>query len=306
MERQLPPLNALRAFDVAARAANFTEAGKRLNVSQGAISRHIAQLEGFLGTQLFQRGHREAQLTAEGAEYALMIRGAFDRIEQATQLRLQARRHRPLRIKLFPTLATKWLAPRLGRFHSLHPAIDIQLTTTLNFVHFDSDETDITIQTPLETAPGVHQEALFSIDLIPVASPAYLAQAKPIARPEDLRDHTLLHSMRWPEDWRKWFAAARVEPGEMRAGLSFGNSVLAYHAAIDGAGIAMAHTQMIGDDVASGRLIVVYPLIAPSGETYHLTMRQTDDNRADMMAFRDWILSEARLAADAITLPRQE
>jgi LysR family glycine cleavage system transcriptional activator len=299
MERQLPPLNALRAFDVAARTANFTEAGKRLNVSQGAISRHIAQLEDFLGTTLFQRGHREARLTADGAEYASMVRGAFDRIEQATQSRLQARRHRPLRIKLFPTLATKWLAPRLGKFHTLHPTIDVQLTTTLNFVHFESDDADVTIQTRLETAPSVHQEPLFAIDLIPVCSPSYLAKAKPIERPGDLLDHTLLHLMKRPDDWRAWFVAAGIEPRELRTGLTFGNSVLAYQAAMDGAGIAMAHTQMICDDIASGRLAVAYPLIAPSGDSYHLTIRQADADRADMVAFRAWILEEARLAEHA-------
>jgi LysR family glycine cleavage system transcriptional activator len=309
MERQLPPLNALRAFDVAARTANFTEAGKRLNVSQGAISRHIAQLEAFLGAKLFQRGHREALLTEDGAEYALVVRAAFDRIEQATQVRLQARWHRPLRIKLFPTLATKWLAPRLGRFHTLHPTIDVQLTTTLNFVHFESDDTDVTIQTLRETAPGVLQEPLFAIELVPVCSPAYLEKSKPIERAGDLLDHTLLHSMKWPADWQTWFAAAGVTPRELRAGLSFGNSVLAYQAAIDGAGIVMAHTQMIGDDIASGRLAVVYPLIAPSGDSYHLTIRQTQAERADMVAFRAWILEEARLAETAFTLdgrPRVE
>ncbi len=294
MERRLPPLNALRAFDVATRTANFTEASKRLNVSQGAVSRHIAQLEAFLGVRLFQRGHRQALLTTDGAAYALAVRGAFDQIEQATQARLQARRHRPLRITLFPTLATKWLAPRLGRFHSLHPTVDVQLTTTLSFVHLDSDEVDVTIQTRLDPAPGVRQEPLFAVALVPVASPAYLAQGAPIRQAGDLVGHTLLHSMKWPDDWKIWFAAAGVAPRPLRTGLSFGNSVLAYQAAVDGAGIAMAHAQMIGDDIASGRLCVVHPLTAPGGQHYYLTTRQADAGRAEMIAFRNWVIEEAQ------------
>jgi LysR family transcriptional regulator, glycine cleavage system transcriptional activator len=300
MKRCLPPLNALRAFEVAALTGNFTEASRQLNVTQGAISRQIALLEAFLGVPLFQRGHREARLTAEGAEYALVVRGAFDRIEQATQARLHADRHRPLRIKLFPTLATKWLAPRLGKFHSLYPTIDIQLTTTLNYVHLETDEIDVTIQTRLETSHGIHQDSLFEIELIPVCSPAYLRQIPPIERPADLLAHTLLHSMKRPNDWQTWFAAAGVKPYEVRAGLTFGNSVLAYQAAMDGAGITMAHTQMVRDDIASGRLAAVFPLIAQSGDSYHLTFRQADAERPDMKAFRSWVLDEARAAANPL------
>ncbi len=302
MERCLPPLNALRAFDVAARTMNFSEAAKRLNVSQGAISRHVAQLEQFLGTRLFQRGNRVTRLTSNGAEYAFVIRSAFDRIEQATQSQLQALSNRPLRIKLFPTLATKWLAPRLGRFHSLHPTIDVQLTTTLNFVQFETDETDVTIQVQRESAPGVHQEPLFAIKLVPVCSPGYLARSNPITRPIDLLEHTLLHSMKRPDDWQSWLAAAGIQPHAMHAELSFGNSVLAYQAALDGAGIVMGHTQMIGDDLASGRLKAAFPMIAGSGDSYYLTVRQSDLSRPDMAAFRTWVLAEARLAHEAFAV----
>jgi LysR family transcriptional regulator, glycine cleavage system transcriptional activator len=302
MERQLPPLNALRAFDIAARAANFTEAAKQLHVSQGAISRHISQLEAFLGIQLFQRGHREVRLTSEGTEFALAIRNAFDRIEQATRWQMQARRNRPLRIKLFPTLATKWLAPRLGRFHSLHPTIDVQLTTTLNHVRLEIEETDVTIQIQLDDTPGVHQESLFAIDLVPVCSPAYLARSKPIHRPEDLLQHALLHSMKRPDDWQIWFAAAGIRPHAVHAGLSFGNSVLAYLAAVEGAGIAMGHTQMIGDDIAHGRLTAAFPLVAESGDSYRLTVRQSDLARKDMAAFRSWVMDEAKSANDAFSI----
>src|SRR5258706_13097503 len=107
MGRKLPPLNALRAFEVAARAGNFTEAAKSLNVSQGAVSRHIAQLEAFLGLRLFVRGQRQVNLTPQGVEYARVIREAFDRIEFATRASLRDRQNRVVRMRLFPTVAMK-------------------------------------------------------------------------------------------------------------------------------------------------------------------------------------------------------
>jgi len=166
-------------------------------------------------------------------------------------------------------------------------------------VHFETDEIDITIQTRPETAPGILQEPLFAIELIPVCSPAYLKQIQPIEQPAQLLDHILLHSMKRPDDWQTWLATAGIKLRDVRAGLTFGNSVLAYQAAIDGAGITMAHTQMIGDDIASGRLAAVFPLIAQSGNSYYLTFRQADAERPDVMAFRSWVLNEARLAANS-------
>ncbi|MEA2866808.1 MAG: LysR family transcriptional regulator, glycine cleavage system transcriptional activator [Bradyrhizobium sp.] len=128
MGRKLPPLNALRAFEVAARTGNFTKAAKSLNVSQGAVSRHVAQLEAFLGLRLFVRGQRDVKLTPQGVEYANVIREAFDRIEFATQAKRRDTQNRVVRIRLFPTVAMKWLIGRLGRFHALHPTINVQVT----------------------------------------------------------------------------------------------------------------------------------------------------------------------------------
>lgn len=294
MGRQLPPLNALRAFDVAANAANFTEAAKQLNVSQGAVSRHIAQLEEFLGTTLFLRSRRDVRLTAEGADYALLIRGAFDRIEQATRLQRSCRQNRPLRVKLFPTVAIKWLVSRLGRFHTLHPAIDVQITTTSTLVSLDTDDVDFTIQIPSPPKDGVQYEPLFAIELIPVCSPAYLATIPALREPSQLLKCTLLHSMKRPDDWRTWFKGAAVKPSALHEGLTFGNSSLAYQAAIDGAGIAMAHTALVRDDLASGRLVVGYPLVVQTGQNYHLASRQTRSPSADVEAFRTWILAEVK------------
>jgi LysR family glycine cleavage system transcriptional activator len=292
MGRKLPPLNALRAFDVAARAGNFTEAARNLNVSQGAVSRHIAQLEAFLGLRLFVRGQRQVSLTPQGAEYARVIRDAFNRIEFATQTSLLDRQNRVVRIRLFPTVAMKWLVGRLGRFHALHPTINVQVTIAADLVDMNAEDVDFTIQIPAIPKQGIRYDTLFPIELIPVCSPRQLKGGAALQNPRDLLDRTLLHSMKRPHDWRVWFEAAGVAPARLREGLTFGNSSLAYQAAIDGLGIAMAHVELIQEDLASGRLVTVYPFVVRTPESYSLVSREADSGRLEIVAFRDWLLAE--------------
>jgi LysR family glycine cleavage system transcriptional activator len=302
MGRKLPPLNALRAFEVAARAGNFTKAAKSLNVSQGAVSRHIAQLEAFLGLRLFVRNQRDVKLTPQGLEYSQVISEAFDRIEFATQAKRQETQNRLVRIRLFPTVAMKWLVGRLSRFHALHPTINVQVTIANDLVDMGAEEIDFTIQIPATAKPGIRHDKLFPIELIPVCSPAQFDAPPALKAPRDLLDRTLLHSMKRPHDWRIWFAAANVAPSGLREGLSFGNSSLAYQAAIDGLGIAMAHVELIQDDLNSGRLVAVYPLVVQTLESYHLVGREADSGRAELAAFRDWLLAEVE--ADRTKTPR--
>jgi LysR family glycine cleavage system transcriptional activator len=292
MARQLPPLNALRAFDVAARTGNFTEAARQMRVSQGAVSRHIALLEAYLGTKLFHRQRREVTLTKAGSQYAGLIEQSFDSIERATRPYLTDKQSRPVRIRLFPTFAVKWLVSRLGHFHALHPAINVQVTTTSELVDLDSDDVDFTIQIPAAPKHGIAYEALFPIELIPVCSPAYLRGMPKLRSPRDLLKQTLLHSMKRPGDWRMWFERADVTPGPFREELQFGNSSLAYQAAIDGAGIAMAHTELVQDDLSSGRLVTTHALTVRTDESYHLASRHSGGGPA-AEAFRAWILSQA-------------
>lgn len=294
MVRKLPPLNALRAFEVAARSENFTQAANRLSVSQGAVSRHIAQLEAFLGQRLFVRSQRTAKLTPQGEEYAQSIAEAFDRIELATQVSRGERRHRVVRIKLFPTVAMKWLVKRLAHFHALHPGINVQVTIASELVDLSGGEVDFTIQIPAISKPGLRYDTLFPIELLPVCSPAEFNKHPPLDDPRDLLDHTLLHSMKRPHDWRTWFDAANVRPNRFREELSFGNSSLAYQAAIDGLGVAMAHVELIQDDLDAGRLLPLHPLIVPTSDSYRLVGREAENRRPEIAAFRDWLLSETR------------
>jgi LysR family glycine cleavage system transcriptional activator len=296
MPRHLPPLNSLRAFEVAASARTFTEAARTLNVSQGAVSRHIGQLELYLGTTLFIRGNRELALTEAGQDYARSISAAFQQIEAATLLRLQGHARRSVRVRLFPTVAVKWLMGRLVRFHELHPAIDVQITTTFKLVDMAAEDVDLTIQIPAEHKPGLRYDALFAIELIAVGSPSQ----QPITDPVTIADRTLLHSLKRPHDWPAWLEAAGVAPTSLRESLTFGNSSLAYQAAIDGLGIAMGHTALVADDLQAGRLVAVHPLTVKTADAYHLVSRVQDEARPEIAAFRNWILGRTAFAEPPI------
>jgi LysR family glycine cleavage system transcriptional activator len=302
MGRRLPPLNALRAFDIAARTSSFTAAAQELHVSQGAVSRHVAVLEAFLGVALFRRDHGGAQLTSVGIEYARAIGDAFDDIERATQRAVTPAQRKPLRIKLFPSVAIKWLVTRLAEFHARHPAVEVSITTTPKLVRFDPQEDDFTIQIGNLPQSGVRYDKLIAIELIPVCSPGYL-QRRPVVTAEDPFEHVLLASVQRPGDWLAWFRNAgvpqerlrQVMQSGLRFGMKFGNSALAYQAAIDGMGVVIAQKELVRDDFASGRLVLAYPLGAPSDEAYYLASA-TDGNR-DVIAFREWILSKSNVGA---------
>ncbi len=295
MKRRLPPLNALRAFEVAARVHSFTAAARLLRVSQGAISHHVAQLETFLGVALFHRSGRQVQLTPEGAEYARAITDALERVEQATSRLTEGSRHRALRIKLFPSVAIKWLISRVAEFHSLHPDLELRITTTPRLVRLDPTEDDFSIQIGNLPQPGVHYDPLIAIELLPVCAPAYLQSHSAIVAPADLLECVLLSSVQRPDDWHLWLHTAGLTRYVLPSGLTFGNSALAYQAAIDGIGVAIAQKELVRDDLDSGRLLPAHALSVSTAETYFLASWEAALIASDVAAFREWILSKRNL-----------
>ena len=297
MGRRLPPLNALRAFDIAARTRTFSAAARELRVSQGAVSRHITQLEAHLGVTLFHRDRREARLTAAGIAYSEAVVAALDRVEQATQALLEGQHRRALRLKLFPSVAIKWLIARLAEFHARHREIDVRLTTTPTLVRLDPEEDDFTIQIGTLPQAGIQHDTLIAVELIPVCAPGYLRRSGLVADPSDLLRHVLVSSVRRQRDWQVWFQGAGVGLARGPSGSTFANSAMAYQAAIDGMGVAMAQKELVRDDLAGGRLVPAFPLYVPSGETYYLASAENCRFPEDATAFRRWILSHSSLPA---------
>lgn len=298
MNRRLPPLNALRAFEAAARCGNFTRAAQELFVTQGAVSRHIASLEDWLKVRLFERGRYGISLTSAGTAYFTNIRTAFDQIEFGTRQLQQSPDERRLRIKLPPTFAIRWLMPRLARFHALHPEIDVQITTSHLRADFERDDVDVSIHSEPAPPEGLGYRRLFGETLVPVCAPGLLERGPPLETPDDLAKHVLLCSMNRPHDWPTWLVAAGAKGVDGNSGLKFENAALAYQAAADQLGVIVALMPFVRDDLAAGRLVAPFELQLQTAGAYYLLYPTREPQPKRVTDFVAWIVEEAQ-AVDA-------
>jgi LysR family transcriptional regulator, glycine cleavage system transcriptional activator len=287
--RRLPPLNSLRAFDVAARHRNFSRAAIELRVTQGAVSRHVANLETALGSRLFRRRGRQLELTAEGAQLHTFVREAFERINEGVDLLSRAPGDLILKIKVPPTLGIRWLIPRLVQFHALHPEIDVQITTSHQPVDFDQEDVDVAVHWGSGDWKGLTADFLIGEELTPVCSPAILID-KPLREPADLSEQVLLQSMNRSNDWRIWLEAAGVHGVDWTRALKFENSGLTYQAAIERLGVVVAQCAFVEDDLATGRLVAPFPLVVPGERAYFLVLPVRRRHHHKVVVFRDWLL----------------
>lgn len=292
-EGGMPPLNALRTFNVAARAGSFTLAAQELNVSQGAVSRQIAHLEQFLGIKLFERRHREVKLTREGADYAAAMSTAFDEIIRGTRRLWRSRQNPSLRLKIFPTFAIRWLVPRLGDFHERYPEIDVQITTSMQAAQLDREEIDCTVVSHAKPQGRLVFDPLFEVELLPVCAKSLLSDHPSVTKPADLARFPLLHVVTRLDDWDRWFKEMKVVAQIVSGGLQFGDSALVYQAASNGAGIAMAQYRFVEDDLESGRLVSPVSHRVATGEAYYLATRRDEISSPTISVFREWIVAEA-------------
>jgi len=292
--RRLPPLTALRAFDAAARTGSFTLAARELEVSQSAISHQVSHLEEFLGVKLFERHARHVKLTRAGTEYSIAMATAFELIERESHRLSRTGQRQSLRIKAFPTFTIRWLLPRLGAFHALHPDIDVQITTSMAPAELGREDVDLTLEHQNGRQPGARYDHLFDVELVPVVGRLLMQAAPKIERPEDLLRHVLLHGLNRLNDWKIWLEGSGLQAPLVTRGLRFGNSHLVYQAAANGIGVAIAQPPFVEDDIASGRLIVPFPKLIRTGEIYYLATMPSRTASPLVDLFRDWIIAEAR------------
>jgi LysR family glycine cleavage system transcriptional activator len=296
MYRRLPPLNAIRAFESAARNASFTRAAQELSVTQGAVSRHVSALEGWLGAKLFTRAQRGISLTAKGGAYFRSIKSALDQLDHATRQVQRSPDEKLLRLKLPPTFAIRWLVPRLARFHALHRDIDVQITTSHDPPDFDHEDIDAAIHSNLDPPSGAGFRPLLSEVLQPVCSPGLLKSGPPLVEPRDLAHHVLLCSLHRPNDWPAWLAAAGVADIDGNNGLKFENAALAVQAAIDELGVTIAQRALVEDDLRVGRLVAPFSLSVRTSGAYYLAYPPQRPRSERLIAFEEWLLSEAQAA----------
>jgi LysR family transcriptional regulator of beta-lactamase len=286
MDRARLPLNALRAFEAAARHLNFTRAAIELCVSQGAVSHQVAQLERRLGTRLFDRLPRGLALTDDGQALVPILAETFDRIGATLDLYADGGFRDAVSVGVVGTFATGWLLERLDGFAAAHPHIELRVSINNNRVDLAGEALDFAIRFGDGAWHGTHAEPLLEAPLTPLCSPAV---AQRLQVPADLTHERLLRSYRASE-WTRWFEAAGAAPPTLRGPL-FDSSALMVGAAMTGLGVALAPRAMFAREMAAERLVQPFAIEVDAGR-YWLTRLLSRKSRAATRIFRDWLLDE--------------
>jgi len=285
----LPPLNALRVFVAVGRLSSFTAAATALGVTQSAVSRQIALLEGFIGQRLFVRAASGTAMTEAGRRFWNETAPALDQIKQATAMARISSGCEPVRLRVYATFAVKWLLQRLPRFNALHPEIEIQLSTTAAPVDFDRDEVDLAIQFGTGRWPGLESHLLMPDIIQPVCSPRLVTEVSDV--PTMLGRHRMLHSHYRRRDWPDWLTAVG-HPKLLQPGAEFSSSVLTLQAAIDGLGIAIGQMSLLAEDLKTGRLVTLFdqPVQRPLG--HFVVWPEARPPGSKGRAFATWVRQE--------------
>jgi LysR family transcriptional regulator, glycine cleavage system transcriptional activator len=304
-----PGLRTLRAFDAAARHLSFTRAADDMGVTPAAISNQIKEMEDQLGVELFIRTSRSMRLTKEGEILRLAASESLETLANALHRIKRLENRNQIRVSSTPSVAAKWLVPRLDGFLEAFPSADVRIDVSNTLVDFDRDDVDVAIRFGPGKYPGLRADLLFQDTLSPVCSPSLITKERPLETPKDLLRHTLIHldwqaqGSPWP-NWRMWMQAAGIKEFDDKRGLHFGQTSLTIQAAIDGQGVALGDSNLVADDLASGRLVKPFDLSlkAPDSFSYYVITRLNTDDAPLVNAFRDWCLAEAATGRDSAAM----
>ena len=292
MLRRLPPLNALKAFEAAARYESFTRAAEELCVTQGAVSHQVKALETELGIKLFTRERQRLVITEQGREYLAVLRDALDRIALGTERLRQRQSSGVLTVSTSPDFAAKWLVNRLGRFSEAHPEIDLRISATMHHVDFAREDVDVAVRHGDGNWPGLDAVRLSPEQLFAVCSPKLMTGARAIREPADILKHPLLHLDDW-KNWSRWFEAAGVPDANALHGPVLNRASMVIDAAVDGQGVALARTTLAAWDLINGRLVRPFPVALRLSKTYWIVCSKATAALPKIAAFRDWLIAEA-------------
>ena len=294
MLRRLPSLNALKAFEAAARHESFTRAAEELFVTQGAVSHQVKALEAELGFKLFNRERQRLVITDAGREYLNVVRDAFDRIALGTARLTQRQSSGVLTVSTSPDFAAKWLVHRLGRFSDMHPGIDLRVSATMNHVDFAREDVDMAVRHGVGEASwqGLAGERLAAETLFAVCSPALLRNRSKKLAPADVLDLPLLH-LDDHSGWRRWLEAAEVKAPKSLHGIVLNRASMVIDAAINGQGIGLARSTLAAWDLINKRLLAPFPVSLPLSTAYWIVAPQATAELPKIATFRGWLLAEA-------------
>jgi LysR family transcriptional regulator, glycine cleavage system transcriptional activator len=315
MIEHFPGLRSLRAFAASARHLSFSKAAEEIGVTPAAISHQIKEIEDQLRVSLFIRNSRTMTLTREGEILAIAAQESLETLSRAVKRVKRLENRNQIKVSSSPSLAAKWLVPRLDDFLGLVPGADVRLDVSSMLVDFERDDIDIAIRFGEGKYPGMDSVLLFQDTVFPVCSPSIITKETPLSQPRDLLKHKLIHldydlqsSAPWP-NWKMWMAAAGIKDFDERAGLHFRQTSLTVQAAIDGMGVALGDSNLVADDLAAGRLVKPFELALstpPQFAYYIITPRNAPPNPL-VGLFRDWCLKEAHVTeASSSAMEKQQ
>ncbi|HSW20261.1 MAG TPA: transcriptional regulator GcvA, partial [Ramlibacter sp.] len=300
--RRLPPLNALRAFESAARHGNFSSAADELCVTPAAVSQQVKLLESFLNVKLFLRNGAHIGLTEDAIQYLPVLSQAFDSIDTVTQKIVRSSSASNLSISSFTQFAMAWLLPRMHSFNRAEPWAQVTVITAERSLDFVRSGMDVAIRWG-KSWPNLTAHYLFSLDLVPLCAPSLLKGGKPLRKPQDILAHRLLMADGAEGDWVTWLEAMDVDPRLLPlATTSFDSLAFGLQAACDGQGIVMARLPLADSYLREGTLVYAFDKKVRSDDSYFLLYPKSADKQKKVQVFRDWILAEA--AKSAYYLPR--
>jgi LysR family glycine cleavage system transcriptional activator len=293
MPRRLPPLNALRSFEAAARYESFTRAAEELNVTQGAVSQQVKVLESQLGLRLFNRERQRLTITPAGRDYLVVIREALDHIGAGTERLTQRQGAGVLTVSTSLDFAAKWLVHRLDRFAAAHPGIDLRVSATAHKVDFAREDVDVAVRHGDDNWPGLEATQLCAEHIFVICSPKLLAGRDRLGKPADVLRWPLLRLEDQSKAWERWFGLAGVTAPKRLAGPVLNRASMLIDAAIEGQGVALARTTLTSWDLIGGRIVRPFDLSWKPAGTYWIVSPKATEKVAKVRRFRDWMLAEA-------------
>ncbi|MFK8082191.1 MAG: transcriptional regulator GcvA [Granulosicoccus sp.] len=304
------PLNALNAFEVAARHQSFSKAAEELHVTPAAVSQQIRTLEDLMGVQLFHRLNRGLALTDAGKSGLAKLQDGFRSVNEAVQQIRSEPEDTSLDVWMAPSFASKWLMPRLSRFTQQHPEIDLRISAAPELVDNDESapslsedilrrhEVDIAIRFGSGQYPGCEVERLVRVNVLPLCAPALLTDdSRPLLRPADLVNHILLHDETPYEgrpDWQSWLTAVGASNVDGSRGMRFNRISLAMAAAVEGQGVVLSLEQLAMNDLARGRLVIPFEHRVELQQAYHVITLKNASSDERVATFKRWLFEEVR------------
>ena len=310
---RLPPLNALRVFEAAARHLSFKDAANELHITQAAVSHQIRSLEEYLGVELFRRSGRGVQLTEAARSCLPRLREGFDALAAAVEMIRERGAETELAITAPPVFTARWLMPRLADFSKRHPKIEVRVVGSSKMVDagaLDSAVLMSNLDLRTETSgveihlgsgeyPGYRADRLFGVSMVVVASPELVKGEAALRQPADLARHVLLHDdamdlVAHGDAWQKWLEAAGVaDRVDAAHGPHFSSNILSLEAASQKLGVALALRPLVDADIASGRLVAPFSVEVKPLSAYYLVCPEVIAERPAVAAFRKWLLEKA-------------